>query len=47
MSYIVKSKQKPLYEVNKEKIFVCGYCDEVIKEGKMIKHLKQIHNVGG
>lgn len=31
--------------INQRKIYVCGYCDEVIEEVKITRHLKKIHNI--
>ena len=31
--------------IEQEKIYVCGYCDEVIPEKTVIRHMKRIHNV--
>ncbi len=34
-----------LKEITKSKIYVCGYCNEILLEKSITKHLKKIHNV--
>lgn len=41
----MRKQDKPLEKTEQTKIYVCGYCDEVLPEKKIVKHLEKIHNV--
>lgn len=41
----MRKNDEPLQEIKHTKIYVCGYCNEILPENKIVKHLERIHNV--